>query len=128
MTVLGATAAVLVVGVGATVLAVTRSEEADEKTKHLLLLTEYSISGNLAVGAGDVEFAVANGGDVAHTLGVRNGPITALLTPGQASKLELLDLAPGTYELYRSLHEDRGMVSTLQVVAADAGSDPAAPD
>jgi len=127
--VLAAAAAVLVLGVGATVLALTRSDDAEEeKTENVLRLAEYSISGNLAVEAGDVELVAANGGEETHTLGVRNGPITALLMPGRASKLQLLDLAPGTYELYCRLHEDRGMVSTLQVVALATGSDPADTD
>ena len=118
--IVGAIVVVLAVA-GIVVLVVTRDSGDDEReARPILILGDYSISGSLAVAAGDVNFAVANGGGITHNVGVRGGPITADLAPGQAGKLEVLDLAPGTYELYCDIgdHEARGMVATLQVVAA----------
>ena len=111
----------VLLGVLAIVLVVRASgdDAADEpKSSALLVLDDYSITGMLSVGAGDVKFAVANNGNIAHNVGIRGGPITADLAPGQAGQLQIRGLQPGTYELYCDIadHEERGMTNTLVVV------------
>jgi plastocyanin len=126
--VLVAGAVAALVAVSAVVLAVraTGDDDATDEPKSdaLLLLADYSISGTLAVGAGDVKFAVANNGNTAHNVGIRGGPITANLAPGQGGLLQIQDLQPGTYELYCDIadHEERGMTTILVVVDVAASS------
>jgi plastocyanin len=120
MVVAGAVAALL--GLLAVVLVVRAAgdDEASDEAKSgaLLFLDDHSISGTLAIGAGDVEFGVVNKGSTDHNVGIRGGPITAHLAPGRAGKLQIRDLQPGTYELYCDIadHEERGMTAPLVVV------------
>ena len=110
---------VLAVVAGIVFWATSGSDE-EEKKAQLLVLNEYSITGSLILPPGPVKFAVANIGKIPHNVGIRGGPITADLMPGQASGLEVTDLQPGTYELYCDIadHEERGMVAELILTPA----------
>jgi plastocyanin len=118
-----AVAVATLLGLLAVVLVVRAAgdDEASDEAKSggaLLFLDDHSISGTLAIGAGDVEFGVVNNGSTDHNVGIRGGPITAHLAPGRAGKLQIRDLQPGTYELYCDIadHEERGMTAPLVVV------------
>ncbi len=87
-----------------------------------LTLGDFTITGDLDVAAGDVRLEAVNQGKVPHNVGLRGGPITSDLRPGETATLDLGQLTPGTYELYCDLsgHVERGMVATLTVTGAPA--------
>ena len=95
-------------------------------------LTEFSISGDLAVPEGAVTLRVTNGGTIAHNLSLVDGPSTPDLNPGESVNLNLGDMAAGQYQLICHVpgHESAGMTATFTV--GDAPTDPhaghAAPD
>jgi len=86
-----------------------------------LVLTEFSISGDLTVPAGHVILNVVNKGNVDHNVRVAGGDITPDLARDESATLDLGVLEPGTYELICELpgHKEAGMVATLTVVADD---------
>jgi manganese oxidase len=88
-------------------------------------LTEFSISGDLAVPEGGVTLRVTNGGTIAHNLSLVGGPSTPDLNPGESFTLNLGDMAAGLYQLICHVpgHESAGMTATLMVGDA-AATDP----
>jgi FtsP/CotA-like multicopper oxidase with cupredoxin domain len=88
-------------------------------TNASIALNEFSITGELAVPAGDVTLAVANEGAVAHNLVVEADDRTPDLNSGESYDLALGNLTPGTYELTCDIpgHADSGMVAQLTVSA-----------
>jgi hypothetical protein len=76
------------------------------------------------VPAGPVAFTVTNGGSIPHALEVEGHGTekqTPLIQPGTSATL-MLDLAPGTYEIYcpvgQDSHKKLGMETHLKVVGA----------
>lgn len=88
-------------------------------------LTEFSISGNLAVPEGAVTLQVTNAGTIAHNLTLVGGQNTPDLNGGESATLDLGDMAAGQYQLICAIpgHESSGMTATLTVGDA-AATDP----
>ena len=88
-------------------------------------LTEFSISGDLAVPEGAVTLRVTNMGSIAHNLTLLDGPGTPDLNAGESAILNLGDTVAGQYQLICAIpgHESSGMTATLTVGDA-AGTDP----
>ncbi|HSL27465.1 MAG TPA: multicopper oxidase domain-containing protein, partial [Acidimicrobiia bacterium] len=86
-------------------------------------LTEFAITGDLAVPAGPVVLEVENAGTVPHNLTVIGGPATPDLNPGERAALDLGDLGDGTYHIICAVpgHESAGMSATLTVGEGGAG-------
>jgi uncharacterized cupredoxin-like copper-binding protein len=80
-------------------------------------LTEFTITGDLAVPAGPVVLDVENVGTVPHNLTVVGGPATPTLNPGESARLDLGDLSDGSYQIICAVpgHEAAGMNTTLTV-------------
>jgi hypothetical protein len=95
-----------------------------------LELGEYFIRGDLEQLAGPVTLSATNVGAIDHNVGIRGGPLTNSIKPGDERQLELGDLAPGTYELYCDItgHVDNGMVATLTVTDAITASSSSSPE
>jgi uncharacterized cupredoxin-like copper-binding protein len=87
-------------------------------------LTEFSISGDLALPEGPVTLNVKNEGNVAHNLTVVGGPSTPDLNAGESATLNLGDMAAGAYQVICAIpgHESSGMTATLTVGEVSAGS------
>ncbi|HEY3427713.1 MAG TPA: multicopper oxidase domain-containing protein, partial [Acidimicrobiia bacterium] len=87
-------------------------------------LTEFSISGDLAVPEGPVDLAVTNAGNIVHNLTLVDGPRTPDLDAGESARLSLGEMEAGQYQLICAIpgHESSGMTATLTV------GDPVAPD
>jgi FtsP/CotA-like multicopper oxidase with cupredoxin domain/plastocyanin len=116
--VLATTLVVAVRGPGATAAGV-------ERTTAEVNLTEFSISGELAVPVGQVSLRVTNSGTVAHNLSLVDGPSTPDLSPGDNSTLNLGELSAGTYQLLCKIpgHESSGMTAFLTVGEGDTASE-----
>jgi plastocyanin/nitrate reductase NapE component len=87
-------------------------------------LAEFSISGDLTVGAGNVTIAARNVGAIEHNLGVKElDALSPNIGAGGTTQLTLDNLAPGFYTLYCEIpgHEAAGMSATLTVLG-DGGS------
>lgn len=85
-----------------------------------LEVSEFAITGNTTVAAGDVTLRITNVGSAEHNVGVRElGVLSPNVGPGGTIDLDLGTLAPGEYLLYCEIpgHEAAGMVNTLTVVA-----------
>ena len=84
-------------------------------------LTEMAITpATVEVAAGGV-LEVANGGSIVHNLSVEGqGLATEMLDPGATGRIELGDLAAGTYVLFCDVtgHRQAGMQAELRVAAA----------
>jgi hypothetical protein len=85
-----------------------------------VILGDYTIIGNLKAPAGGVRIQAVNHGGIAHNIGIRRGPISGSLEPGEAITIGLGVLAAGTYELYCDLvapvnHVEAGMVAPLTI-------------
>jgi len=95
-----------------------------DSTSAEIELTEFSISGDLAVPEGAVTWRVINTGTIAHNLSLVGGPGTPDLNPGESAILNLGDTDPGQYQLICTIpgHESSGMPATLTV--GDAATDP----
>lgn len=91
---------------------------ADDAIVPLVDLSEFTITGDLTVPAGQIVMDVLNEGNAIHNLQLTGGPKTVDLTAGQGAFLDLGELGPGTYELFCDLpgHRESGMISTLEVV------------
>jgi FtsP/CotA-like multicopper oxidase with cupredoxin domain len=85
-------------------------------------LSEFSISGDLAVPEGPVELAVTNAGNIVHNLTLVDGPRTPDLDTGEGARLNLGEMEAGQYKLICSIpgHESSGMTATLTVGDAAA--------
>jgi len=85
-------------------------------------LKEFSITGDLAVPAGNVTLAITNAGSQVHNLALKNGAGTKNISSGQTDTLSLGTLAPGTYTLACLIpgHEAAGMHAELTVTAGAA--------
>jgi plastocyanin len=77
---------------------------------------------DIAVGTGEIAFAVRNQGAIEHNLAlvVRGGktvPLIATIAPGQTATVTV-SLAAGDYTIYCSLpgHREAGMAATLRVI------------
>jgi uncharacterized cupredoxin-like copper-binding protein len=114
-------AALLVVATIAVIVA-THSSDASraapyEGTTLEVSLGDFDITGNLTAPAGKVRLHAVDRGGATHNVGLRGGPITTNLQPGDDAMLDLGNLAPGTYELYCDVadHVQRGMVAQLVI-------------
>ena len=105
---------------------VVRGPSADgaaaEGTVAEIQLTEFSISGDLAVPEGPVDLAVTNAGNIVHNLTLVGGPSTPDLDAGENARLDLGEMAAGQYQLICAIpgHESSGMTATLTVGEAAA--------
>ena len=116
--------AVLVVGVGVAVFAVT-SGGGDTATTTApfdgttvnVVLGDYVIQGDLTAPAGNVRLQAINQGGIVHNLGIRGGPISGDMQPGKGFTLDVGSLAAGTYQLYCDIpgHVEKGMVANLVI-------------
>ena len=84
-------------------------------------LTEFAITGTLAVPAGPVVLSVTNFGSAEHNLQFNDGPITPMLGTNRSAVLDLGTLRPGTYPMTCEIsgHKEAGMTATLTVLDAD---------
>jgi FtsP/CotA-like multicopper oxidase with cupredoxin domain len=89
-------------------------------------LTEFAITGTLAVPPGGT-LAVTNEGSQIHNLVIDGDGRTADLNAGESENL-VVDLAEGEYEVYCDIsgHREAGMVATLQVAEGAGGGESAA--
>ncbi|MDP3984865.1 MAG: multicopper oxidase domain-containing protein [Acidimicrobiia bacterium] len=80
-------------------------------------LSEFAITGDLTVPVGEMAVRVTNAGSVPHNFTVEGGPATSELNPGEATTLNLGELAAGSYRLFCSVpgHQAAGMEATLTV-------------
>ena len=87
-------------------------------------LTEFAITGDLAVPPGLVSLRVTNDGSIPHNLSLVDGPSTPDLSPGDTTTLNLGELDAGTYALLCRVpgHESSGMTAALTV--GDGGTGP----
>jgi manganese oxidase len=85
-------------------------------------LNEFSIDGPLGIPAGPTVFEVTNDGAIPHNLVLEGGPGTPELANGQTHRLDVGNLASGTYTILCDIpgHREAGMVATL-VVGGDGG-------
>lgn len=119
----GLTLAGVVVAVALVIVAVSLRHDGGAKadtfagTTIEVSLREFAIVGDLTAPTGNVRLRVTNDGGAVHNVGVRGGPITSDLRPGQTATLDLGALAAGSYELYCDVddHTQRGMTGTLLV-------------
>jgi FtsP/CotA-like multicopper oxidase with cupredoxin domain len=102
----------------------TASGATEERTTVDLSLTEFAITGDLAVPPGQVSIRVTNDGSIPHNLSLVDGPTTPDLSPGESTILNLGEPEAGTYMLLCRVpgHESSGMTASLTV--GDGGSDP----
>jgi len=93
-------------------------------TPHISL-TEFAITGDLRVPAGNLSLDVLNKGGAIHTLALRGGPSTGDVNPSTSANLNLGQMAPGEYELYCEIpgHKEAGMTATLTVVDPSQAGD-----
>jgi manganese oxidase len=82
-----------------------------------ITLGDYSIEGQLTAPAGNVRLQTVNAGGIRHNIGVRGGPISGDLQPGDVATIDIGSLAPGKYQLYCDLvgHVEKGMIADLIV-------------
>lgn len=80
-------------------------------------MVDYGFEGDLTAPAGELRISARNDGEVEHNIGVRFGPISGHVRPGDSVTLDLGEVPPGTYELYCDIsgHEEQGMVAELVV-------------
>ncbi|HSM44561.1 MAG TPA: multicopper oxidase domain-containing protein, partial [Acidimicrobiia bacterium] len=85
-------------------------------------LSEWSITGDLEVPAGDLTITLSNTGSMAHNLVFENGPRSPDLNAGETVTVEVGHLEPGTYTIFCDIpgHQAAGMETRL-VVAGDPG-------
>lgn len=86
-------------------------------------LTEYSITGDLVLAPGRVVLEVHNDGTIEHNLVVEGRGRTENLGSGEASTLNLGNLAEGTYRIICDIpgHESSGMTADL-IVSSEPGA------
>src|SRR5688572_7060359 len=70
-----------------------------ESTVAEIELTEFSITGDLAVPEGAVALRVTNAGNIVHNLTLVGGPATPDLNAGESATLNLGDMVAGQYQL-----------------------------
>jgi uncharacterized cupredoxin-like copper-binding protein len=80
-------------------------------------LSEFSISGDLAVPEGAVALHVTNAGTIPHNLTLVGGPSTPDLNAGESATLNLGDMVAGQYQVICAVpgHESSGMTAMLTV-------------
>jgi manganese oxidase len=84
-------------------------------------LTEFAISGTLAVPAGDVTFELANIGGQIHNLALEGGAVSDDIAGGETGTFPVGELEPGTYTVFCAIpgHREAGMEAQLVVGGAD---------
>ena len=89
-----------------------------------VVLSEFSIDGNLTAPAGQVILNVLNEGRIPHNVALGNGPTTPDLNQGETFSLDLGELAVGTYELICHVpgHAESGMTARLAITPAGAAA------
>ena len=126
---------VALIGVAVAILAVVAATRdpapagtpAAPSLQHAILeLTEFGISGDLAIAPGPARIEVHNKGGIPHDLAIEGGPATPMIDPGETAVMEV-DLAPGSYTILCTVpgHREAGMEATLVIAQ---GSEPTAGD
>lgn len=85
-------------------------------------LSEFAISGQLEVPAGDLTIELENVGGQVHNLAFENGPTSVDIVGGQSASFHVGDLAAGTYDIFCAIagHREAGMEARL-VVGGEGG-------
>ena len=86
-------------------------------------LNEWSITGDLEVGPGDLTITLSNSGTMVHNLVFENGPRSVDINSGETVTLEVGELEPGTYVIYCDIagHRAAGMEARLVVTGVPSG-------
>ncbi len=86
-------------------------------------LSEWAITGDLEVAAGDLTITVTNAGTMVHNLVFENGPRSSDLNGGDTETLHVGELTPGTYVIFCDIpgHRSSGMEARLVVTGTPPG-------
>ena len=85
-------------------------------------LSEWAITGDLEVPAGDLTITLSNTGSMAHNLVFENGPRSPDVNAGETVTVEVGNLEPGSYTIFCDIpgHQAAGMEARL-VVSGEVG-------
>lgn len=88
-----------------------------ESVEARIELSEFAITGDLAVAAGDITLDLDNAGGQIHNLAFENGPVSEDINGGESTTFAVGELPPGTYTIFCAIpgHREAGMETRLVV-------------